>query len=74
MQATLTYNLPDDQAEFELATNASKWFSFAHALEQHLRSEWKYNEATYTEDQYKVLEQIREKFYELLDEEGLKLN
>ena len=73
MQATLTYQLPEEKEEFELATNAVKWMSFAHEFKQYLRAEWKYNEDKYNEDQYKTLVEIREKFYELLNEEGLSL-
>lgn len=73
MKATLEFNLPDDQHEFEMATNGVKWMSFAHGFSEYLRAEWKYNEDKYTEEQYKVLEQVREKFYEMLNEEGLSL-
>ena len=73
MKAILEFNLPEEQEEFQLATNAVKWMSFAHQFEQYLRAEWKYNEDKYNEDQYKTLEQIREKFYDLLTEEGLSL-
>ena len=74
MKAILEFNLPDDQAEFELATNAVKWMSFAHQFEQYLRAEWKYNEDKYNEDQYKTLVEIRERFYEILREENLSLD
>lgn len=74
MKATLEFNLPDDQHEFDLAVNGIKWMSFALQFEQYLRGEWKYNEGAYTEEQYKVLEQIRERFYEIIREEGLSLD
>lgn len=73
MKATLEFNLPDDQDQFELATNALKWMSFVHEYAEYLRTEYKYNEHKYTDEQYKVLEQVREKFYEMLDEGGLSL-
>jgi hypothetical protein len=73
MKATLEFNLPEEQEEFQLATNAVKWMSFAHQFEQYLRAEYKYNEDKYNEDQYKTLVEIRETFYELLNEEGLSL-
>lgn len=73
MKAILEFNLPEEQAEFELATNGVKWMSFAHAFSEYLRAEWKYNEDGYTDDQYKVIVQVREKFYEMLNEEGLSL-
>lgn len=73
MKATLEFSLPDEKHEFELATNAVKWMSFAHEFEQYLRTEYKYNEDKYNDDQYKTLSEIRDKFYELLNEEGLSL-
>lgn len=73
MKAIIEFDLPEDQERFELATNAAKWMSFAHEYAEYLRAEWKYNEEKYTEEQYKVLEQVREKFYEMLTEEGLSL-
>lgn len=73
MQATLTFTLPEDQEQFELATNAVKWMNFAHEFSEYLRTEYKYNEDKYTDEQYKLLEKVREKFYEMLNEEGLSL-
>lgn len=74
MKATLEFNLPDDQHDFDLAVNGVKWMSFAHQFEQYLRAEWKYNEDKYNEDQYKTLVEIRERFYEILRDEGLSLD
>ena len=74
MKAILEFNLPEEQEEFQLAADARKWASFAYEVSQYLRSEAKYNEDAYTDEQYKVLERIRERFYELLSEEGLSLN
>lgn len=73
MKAILEFNLPDEQEEFQLAANAVKWMSFANEFSQFLRAECKYNADTYTEDQYRLLEQIRERFHEMLNEEGLSL-
>lgn len=74
MKATLEFNLPDDQHEFEYAVNGLKWKVFAIHLEEYLRNEWKYNESNYNEDQYRTLEKIREKFYEILREDELSLD
>jgi GTPase Era involved in 16S rRNA processing len=72
-KAIIEFKLPEEREEFELATNARKWMSFAHSFSEYLRQETKYNDDAYTEDQYKVLEQVREKFYHLLQEENLSL-
>lgn len=73
MKATLEFTLPDDQIEFDVTVRALDWMLFASHMEDYLRNEWKYNEDKYTEEQYKVLEQIRERFYEILREDNLTL-
>ena len=74
MKATLEFNLPDDQYEFDVAVNGLNWKLFAIHIEEYLRAEWKYNEDKYNEDQYKTLVQIRERFYEILREDNLDLD
>ena len=42
MKATIEFNLPEDNNEFTLMSNASKWYSLAWELDQHLRAQTKY--------------------------------
>lgn len=74
MRATLEFNLPNDQEEFEHAINGLKWKLFALHVEQYLREQYKYNEDVYTEDQRLMIEQIRNKFYEILKDDELILD
>ena len=74
MKATLEFNLPDDQHEFDLAVNGLNWKLFAIHMEEYLRAEYKYNDGAYTEEGYKVLVQIRDRFYEILREDNLNLD
>ena len=72
MKARLTFNLPDDQAEFDFAMQGSKMYSALWDISQELRKLWKYEELS--EEEFKIVERIRDKFYEILDENQIKLD
>lgn len=65
MKATLTFTLPEENVEFQMATNAARYASFIFAFEQYLRHATKYNEVAPN------LAQIREQWFLLKQEEGL---
>lgn len=71
MKAKLTFNLPDDQAEFDLATQGSKMHEALSDMSQELRTLFKYEELN--ENELKVVESIRGRFYEILDDHQIKL-
>jgi len=70
-KVTVEFNLPEEQEEFDLVSNSSKFYSVIWDLTQFLRSEWKYNDEAYTDAQYETLEKIRSKVWELISENGL---
>jgi len=72
MKARLTFNLPDDQHEFDLAVQSGKMYSALWDISQELRTLWKYEELS--EEEWKMVERIRDKFYEILDENQIKLD
>jgi hypothetical protein len=72
MKAKLTFNLPEDQAEFDFATQGSKMYSALHELSQELRTLWKYEELD--EKEWNMVERIRNKFYDILDDHQIKLD
>ena len=72
MKAKLTFNLPEDQAEFDFAVQGSKMYSALWDISQELRALWKYEELT--DEEFKIVEKIRNKFYEILDENQIKLD
>jgi hypothetical protein len=74
MKATIEFNLPEEKYDFDLAMDASKWRNLVSDMDNYLRSEWKYSDEKYTWEQLEVLQGIRQKFLELLSEEGLKLD
>jgi hypothetical protein len=73
MKAKLTFNLPDDQHEFDIAIQGSKMYLALWDLSQELRSMWKY-QAYNTEEEYAIVETIRDKFYEILQEHNINLD
>ena len=72
MKAKLTFNLPDDQHDFDLAVQSGKMYSALWDISQELRKLWKYEELS--EEEWNMVERIRNKFYEILDENQIKLD
>jgi len=61
MRATLEFNLPEENQEFELASKSLKMYSTLWELDQWLRSEIKYNDKEH-------LEVVRGKLMELMND------
>ena len=57
MKATLEYNLPDDQEDFNHATNGFNYYMALVEMDQWLRAEYKYND---NEEMYEVREKLRQ--------------
>ncbi len=61
MKATLEFYLPEDQEEFNHATNGFNYYMALVEMDQWLRSEYKYNGK---EEMYEVREKLREIIFE----------
>ena len=72
MKATLEFNLPDDQAEFDFATQGSKMYNALWEISQELRTLWKYEELD--EKEWDMVERIRNKFFEILEDHQITLD
>lgn len=72
MKAKLTFQLPEDQAEFDLAIQGSKMYSALWDISQELRQIWKYEELK--DEEFKMVERIRDKFHEILDDNQIRLD
>ena len=72
MKAKLTFNLPDDQHEWDNAFNANAMYLALWDLSQELRSMWKYQQ--YKTEEYAIVETIRDKFHEILSEHNINLD
>ena len=71
-KVTLEFDPMEEREDMESAINGWKWKMLVWDLDQHLRSELKYNDAI-TGDAYNALEKIREYLHELKNESGLTL-
>lgn len=68
----LEFDPVEDREEMESALNGAKWKMLVWDLDQHLRSELKYNDAI-TGAVYDALQKVRDHLHELKSESGLKL-
>ena len=67
MKATLEFNLPEDQDDFNYATFGFNYYMALVEMDQWLRAEYKYNGK---EEMYEV----REKLREIISENNVKLD
>jgi hypothetical protein len=74
MEAILKFNLPEENPEFRLAVNASKWYSVVWDIDQHLRSETKYAPDSMPEEVYEALIKTREKLREIMSDNSVDFN
>lgn len=74
MEATIKFNLPEDQVEFETATNAGKWKSAVKDMDKWLRDKVKHAPDSMSEDKYNTYIVCRKQLREILEEENLNLD
>lgn len=61
----LKFNLPEEQTEADMATNATGLFSAIHDFKNELRGKLKHG--NYTDEEYAILENLSNSFYEMLE-------
>jgi hypothetical protein len=71
MKATIEFNLPEDKYEYDLANKSSSLLSCLMEFEQEIRKIYKYEDLK--ENQLEIVEKIREKFYEILQDNEINL-
>ena len=72
MKAKLTFNLPEEEAEYYCAIKGQAMLNVLWEMQAELRKLWKYEELN--EDQFNMVERIREKFFNSLQEHEINLN
>ena len=72
MKATIEYNLPDDQFEYDCAIKSMKMWSALTELEDELRRQLKCEDLE--ENQYEMVERLRSYFYEVLHDNEINLD
>jgi hypothetical protein len=73
-KVTLEFDPIEEREDMEAAINGWKWKMLVWELDQHLRSELKYNSDKLTNEAYEALEKLRERLHELKNESGLSLD
>ena len=66
--AILSYNLPEEQDEFDLAYNGARLAVIVEDFDDYLRRKLKYESDALTEEQYKLYQEIRDKLNEMRNE------
>ena len=74
MKATIEFNLPEDQEEYDMTNNASKMYMALWDIKQLFRSTLKYNPTGLNDEQLEQWEVMRGEFFEILDNNDLKLD
>ncbi len=71
MKGILEFNLPEEGDEHKLAVHAQDHQSALWDFSQYLRDKLKYQELS--DETYKVYEEVRERFYQILSENNVEL-
>ena len=66
MKATLTFNLPDEESEFQHAQRGIDMSIAISDFDNYLRAELKHNGDAYTDKEYELLDKMRTKLRECL--------
>ena len=72
MEATLKFNLPEDDFEYKLCNQASDMWSALIEMREYFITELKYND-NLTEGDYELMESVQKKFYDVISENKIIL-
>jgi hypothetical protein len=73
-KATLTFDLPEEQSEFDLANNAGKYYSVLWDLDQYLRNFVKYPSDREDPILTDTMAKVRDELWKLMNEHNLNLD
>ncbi len=73
MNATLNFNLPEDDREFRMATTGKSMHTVLRELDEWLRSKTKYAPDSTSQDKMDAYELSRERLYQLLNHYNIDL-
>ena len=71
MKAILEFNLPDDQAEYDLCNKAQEMSHALNDVRNYLRNKVKYEEMP--ADKWELCDEIYQEFYRLLEQNHITL-
>ena len=67
MKATLEFNLPEEEEQFDVATKAMDWALLAWDIDQFMR-----NKIKYEQDRDGILQLVRDRLHFNMEEKGLQ--
>jgi hypothetical protein len=70
-EGILKFNLPEEQGDFELASNATKWYLVAWDMDQYLRNVTKYASDNETQERIDAFQEVRDRFWEIMNDRNL---
>jgi len=73
MKAILEFNLPEDRPEFNAALQGSDWKCVCWQMSQYLRAQIKYAPDEMSQEKYDALEEVREEFNRIMNENNVDL-
>ena len=73
MKAKLTFILPEDRYEYDMAVNGSKWYSVAWDMYQYLRGKTKYASDDGHEEYLKAMYECKDELFRVMQENGVDL-
>ena len=73
MKAILEFTLPEEQEQFEDASNGWKWSHSMWQLDQYLRAKVKYASDDMPQAVFEALVEAREELYRILNENNLEM-
>lgn len=71
MEATLKFNLPEDQNQFDMASHGIDFALVCLDMEQKLRTITKYNSDKYSIAQMEVIEKLKDNFFDIMQEHNV---
>lgn len=73
MKATLEYDLPDEQDEFQNAINGANWRNIVWKVDHFLRSNTKHAPDSVADEELKAYYKVKDELYRLLNDNNLVL-
>jgi hypothetical protein len=72
MKATIEFDLPEDQDEYMICSNATNYYSALDDIFSVLRQRIKYDCEKYSDTEIELMEELRDRFVEIRKEYGVE--
>lgn len=72
MKATFEFNLPEEQSEYDLYSNAPNFQSAIFEIQRHFKEILKYNPDEHSEEYLKAYEDFKRRVYAIMNSYGIE--